>query len=62
MSSNLWIFANDNSKAPYFRTQYVAENGGEWINTHKGWQYRPDKPKAKKIKKTSIFRKIKKSI
>jgi hypothetical protein len=61
MTNKLWILANDNSRAPYFRAQYIAENGGEWVNTSRGWQYRSDKPKVANSKKINIFKKIKKT-
>tara|TARA_R110000765_G_scaffold38420_2_gene84263 strand:- start:800 stop:988 length:189 start_codon:yes stop_codon:yes gene_type:complete len=62
MASKLWNLANDDSRAPFFRTQYIVENGGEWINTFRGWQHRPDKPKVIKINKMNIFKKKKKTI
>jgi hypothetical protein len=62
MASKLWNLANDDSRAPFFRTQYIVENGGEWINTSRGWQHRPDKPKVIKSKKMNIFKKKKKTI
>ena len=62
MTNRLWSLANDNSRAPFFRANYIVENGGEWVNTSRGWQHRPDKPKVIKINKMNIFKKKKKTI
>lgn len=59
MASKFWTLSNEDSRAGFFRADYVAKNGGSWSRGPKGWVWSPDVKKVveKPVKKKRIFRK-----
>ena len=71
MATRFWVLSNEDSKAPFFRKNYIEKNGGSWSFSPKGgWTWDKGGVKAKtsvkkdvsatetpKVKKRKLFKK-----
>ena len=61
MPSKFWTLSNEDSRARFFRENYVAKNGGSWSRGPQGWTWsgtieeKVVSPQPKK--KKTLFRK-----
>ena len=60
MASRQWLRFNDDSRAKTNREKHITENGGEFVNNGRGWEWvaTVSKPAKKNVitKKTSTTR------